>query len=717
MTTPLLRPAATVDIGPVDIDYPDQIVYAQGFEVDAAGWAAGASSVATREPVFGGGFNYWLTRTSGSGTAIAQRTFTSLTIGRQYTIAGFVGRAPNTNVTNARFGVTGIGLGSAVTPANDAVTTQPVSYTFTATGTSHVVTMQATVNSSSHYAIWDDVTLTALAWTGPGTIEVVASAGDVTLNAASVPYATARVELPMIDDYLIEAIDPRESQRVTLTGADDYAGTSRTFDLGLRSREVDHKARVIRLDLASDEAMLMDYAPLSNDTGARAHEASLRAVCNYVLGKIGASLEAGTDNADVTAYWPLDNLSRDPRGTSTANFVAAVSGGAGTLAASTGLSALPGTNVTTAISLNVTTGTAGVVAIAHTVSVSPSRMYTFSAIGRFNLPSSAAGTRDLRLGVQWLDRDNNPLGSALGPIVSVNDPGAATTPWNRVRATALAPSAAVAARLTFRVDGGIGTGGQVVASAWHAVEGAELVTYFDGASSVAGYTCTWQDAANASPSTRTPTVTREPELFTWEAGVSAWEFLEPLTSSVGLRLFCDEHRDWRLINPAEYSLPGQVSIAGWNAAEGIDRIGRDDPNVYCTGVVVKYRWRDANGIDRFKNDTAGVPGRVLVWEYERPYPGPGAAAAILARRSGQGRVQDVTALADWAASPAVEASISLPGTVDQVGQISAVTWTLGDALMRIGTRGLTDAEPDSWLGWDANEEWEDVDALLEWEDA
>jgi hypothetical protein len=89
-------------------------------------------------------------------------------------------------------------------------------------------------------------------------------------------------------------------------------GAPRVFDLGLRSRTVDHQSKTVTVDLASDEALLMDYATLTEDGGARAHQASLRAVCNYVLGKIGASLAPGGPDADVTAYWSLANLFPDP---------------------------------------------------------------------------------------------------------------------------------------------------------------------------------------------------------------------------------------------------------------------------------------------------------------------------------------------------------------------------------------------------------------------
>jgi hypothetical protein len=225
---------------------------------------------------------------------------------------------------------------------------------------------------------------------------------------------------------------------------------------------------------------------------------------------------------------------------------------------------------------------------------------------------------------------------------------------------------------------------------------ADDAVFFDGdTADTPNYVYAWEGPQDASPSTRTAVVERRPELFTWLPGVSAWDFLTPLTAAAGLRLFCDETRGWELIDPATYKVPGRASIAGWNATRGLDRITRDDPNVFCTAVVVRYRWEDSDGQLRTAYDSAGVPGRVLVWEFDRAYPGPGAAAAILARRQGQGRVQEVTAVSDYTLTPGSEVAITLPGTIEQLGRVTRVSWSLTGGLMDVSTGGLLDLLPGS----------------------
>jgi hypothetical protein len=224
--------------------------------------------------------------------------------------------------------------------------------------------------------------------------------------------------------------------------------------------------------------------------------------------------------------------------------------------------------------------------------------------------------------------------------------------------------------------------------------GTELVPWFSGASTGGGYTYEWSDLANDSVSTRTPLVERAPELYVWNPGVTAWDFLQPLITPSSLRLYCDELRVWRLIDPATYAVPGLVAIAGFNTTDAVDTIGRDDAQVFALGVVVRYTWRDASGYTQTAYDSAGDPSKVIVIDYARAYPGPGAAAAILARRDGSGRVQDVAALAQWPVTPGMEASITVPLTPTVRGKVTSVEFSLGDdALMALGSRDLIDIIP------------------------
>lgn len=524
--------------------------------------------------------------------------------------------------------------------------------------------------------------------------------GRVALDALGIPYGTADVEIGLTDAVDLSTIDPRDDVRVVIRGSNTNPASYREFDLGLRSVDVDHAAESITLNLATDEAILQDYATLTPDSGARAHEASLRGVVDYVLGKIGASLEPGGPDANVSAYWELTNAVRNPICDTTSGF--ALSTNATGLTVET-TPAAPVIGTAYLFYRALAAGTA-LLRVVGDLSVSPGEVVTGSAY----LASPHAITA-AHVYVQFLDNENNTLSRVHGSNVTI-----ASTVWARAYATATAPPTATRAQLVLSFNGAANNALRFDAPML--TTGSELVTPFSGSTADSGtYTYEWDGDANNSASTRTPVNERLPEAFIWQPGQTAWDFLASFTVSAGLRLFCDETRTWRLIDPASYEVPGFIVMQAF-LTSGVDTISREDSEVFATGVVVRYTWT-VDGQTRTAYDTAGTPEKVVVIDYDRPFPGPGAAAAILARRDGTGRAQNVTGLTQWAATPNMQASVTLPDTPEQQGKLISVTFSLGDdSLMDVGTSGLTDVLPGSWLATDPGEDWTDPPTPLAWED-
>lgn len=222
--------------------------------------------------------------------------------------------------------------------------------------------------------------------------------GSITLDSGAVPYGRATVQLPLVDDTTLDWLDPRDLVRVPLAAGD--GGTPRTFDMGLRSRSVDHVAKSVTLELATDEALLQDYATLTTDTGARAHESSLRAVCNYVLDKIGAALEAGTDDADVTAQWTLTNEIPNPSGE--------VDASAWTAAVNCSIFSQVGSAFSGGKAIGILSSSSGSLAFyayppSSRQSVSPGQTKTFRAAFKSNYASG----RTVRLSLRWFNSQGN----------------------------------------------------------------------------------------------------------------------------------------------------------------------------------------------------------------------------------------------------------------------------------------------------------------------
>jgi len=200
----------------------------------------------------------------------------------------------------------------------------------------------------------------------------------------------------------------------------------------------------------------------------------------------------------------------------------------------------------------------------------------------------------------------------------------------------------------------------------------------------------------------------------WNPGVSGWDYLAPLVQKAGLRLWCDERRNWNLTTDT-VAVPRVLALSdARNVTDGSASTSRDAAD-WCDAVVVKYAWTDAAGVQQTRYDTAATPGysKVQTIEYSTPYPGPGAAARILARALNKGQTLDLTAISDFDAEPGVTFIAEL-STGDQGGAISSVTWTLPDNEMRLGTRGVSDISPAAWDFLPAGNRWNDSPVGQTW---
>lgn len=373
-------------------------------------------------------------------------------------------------------------------------------------------------------------------------------------------------------------------------------------------------------------------------------------------------------DANASAYWQVTNLLTEPSHEGALGWIAGTNATplAGASPSRTGMYAARWYTNTSGETWMDTAGP---------IRVTPGRKYTVSTYMRST--SSIPG--------RFMVRFKNDAGVWLQQTFSPQK--TLTTSYQRFVYTVTPPPGATQAMLHI---GAIATaGGQAV---WNDdvmfYEGEEEIDYFDGNTpDNAAYNYSWSGTPQQSTSTRVPVTERPLETFYWRPNTSAWQFLMTLVASFSFRLFCDEQRNWYLIDPNTYMLPGTVAVGTGpaNAVTASDSIDRDD-DAYCTGVSILWKWQDRWGIDQERNETAGVAGRVRYLQFDRPFPGRGLAAAILARAAGQGRVHDVNALADLAATPAMSFAATFPGVDPARARVTAVEWNSGDALMRVTGR-------------------------------
>lgn len=200
----------------------------------------------------------------------------------------------------------------------------------------------------------------------------------------------------------------------------------------------------------------------------------------------------------------------------------------------------------------------------------------------------------------------------------------------------------------------------------------------------------------------------------WEPGQSAYDYLEPLIQAGALRLFCDEKRDWYLV-PDNYDVPGSVNLSYTETlTDASTTISRESIEWY-DAVVIKYEYVDPSGNTIIEYDSAGAPGtKVLTLTYNSKYPGAGAAARVLQRAEGRGRVNSIGAVNDYTVTPGVSCSLTMPNADTQVGNVSAVTWELPGDTMAITTRGLLEVPDTAWIFTPSGVAWEDILPGVSW---
>lgn len=568
--------------------------------------------------------------------------------------------------------------------------------------------------------------------------------GSITLDAGSTPHVTATLDIsrpgrwefepidnPFSEGYgedpygltgyggailvphwvddpeLLSALDPRETPRVRITAA--VGGTTREFDLGIRDVDVSDDQGNLSLTLASDEALLEDYAPLADDTGARAMEGSLRSVVNYVLNKAipGEALEAVPDiDADATAYWAISNLIFD------SSFETGVSGiwGNGTNASGFARQSVHAWSGTYAGHWRSLAAGVSFASMLGPIAVREGTSYVFTSYVRATTPNP------FRLLIRPEDSAGRFIAYSYSSAVAVG------SSWTRLSYVWTAPPGA--SRVTLHVEYQATAADQFpYIDGLMFYEGTEVVPYFDGGTpDDAGYAYGYTGDTGNSVSTRTPVIERAPESLTWRAGQTAMDFLHPLIQAAGFRLVCDERRRWTLRDES-YRAPGSLAVRyGVNMQTGSYRISRDS-GLWFDAAVTIYTdpVTQVQTVDSYALTTPHT--RLRTFEKNTPYPGPGFSQYAVRRAQGRGREVSASLVADWTAQADQRIQITLPNAPLQTGTAQRVTFDLDNDGMTVTAR-TTDTPPLAWvlgpedltwtdaaaIPWADVEDWSDIDA-------
>lgn len=542
--------------------------------------------------------------------------------------------------------------------------------------------------------------------TGTPAVTLAVKGGSVSLDDASYPHVQAHIDVAVPGSWTTSggvttwapnlaswmALDPRQTKRITVSA--NFGSGTRTFNLGLRDRRVNQANATISLTLASDEALVGDYAPYVDDAGAFAFQSSLRGVINYVLGKSipGASLAASpAHNADFTTYSDAENLIPDPRITGTGAIYSA--SGATMIFDSVQPGPIDGVPHN-GRHLHTPTTTDAYLSVSDSGSLTPFGMqagktYVFSANGSVRSTMGGSVHARARRLVAFFK-----LGSVYTEIASSAVPTTVQTgggTGTRVSVEITIPE--FAEEVILRAYHGHASG-SITWSQFRLTEknenpGIDDAAYFwGGKPDTAAYDYSWSADADNSVSRRRALIDRSPDLLWWKAGVDGMDFLTPIFQAAGLRLVNDEARVWTLRNES-YAATGALTVRyGVNLIDGDDFISRDS-GLWFDAAVVRYEWTDQAGnrqerIDSFKLNTPY--SRLQLIERLSPYPGPGFAEYVVRRAQGRGRELSLTTVADWTARAEQSVTAVLEGAPTQVGRTSRVDFNLSNDEMTITTR-------------------------------
>lgn len=522
---------------------------------------------------------------------------------------------------------------------------------------------------------------------GSPNVTLRVKGGTLTLDAGRAPHVQGSIEIAIPAQATLTALDPRVAARIQVTVLATFpsGSQSRTFNLGLRRRPVQHRDGTLTLDVASDEALLGDWAPLADDYTPLNYQSSLRALVNYVLGKVisGTTVSTSLSAPDVAvpALAASDNIIRNPRvAVDTVDW-----GITGSAAVNRETSGGPSGISATYYRAVPTAGATGVAIHIDeaTVAVRPNTEYKLIAY------VYAQSTQAVTLDGWLIDANGTVVGSAT-PVVAT--PGGS---WVKLVCPFTTKETAASFRPRLSVNGAALALTVGLTAVRLSVDSGDPNDngYFDGSTtSTTNYAYEWSNTAHASSSRREVLIpAATPEGLTWEAGQSALDFLRPIVQRFGLRLVCNEARVWTLRDET-FVAAGTLTLRhGINLIDATETIDRDS-GLWFDAQVTIYTWTDrSTGVQHRMVDSyalTGSPKRINTVEIASAYPGPGRSQYAVGRAQGRGRDVTATSVADWAAAAEMDATITLNGAPVQTGATQSVRFNLDRDEMTVNVRTI-----------------------------
>lgn len=544
--------------------------------------------------------------------------------------------------------------------------------------------------------------------------ELEITGGRITIDETWSPHVQFTAEIAAPDLATLAMLDPRNRNRLRVVMQrleQGFPVRTRTLELGITTRNINHETETVRIEASTDEAILQRTTNATNlpDDIAFEHQESLRAVINNAaLAQAGLPFLNAFPSVDVGVPVLVDSTNQFENPSAEVD----LTGAAGVdvaLVRQVGApphgSAMFRLNDPTSQDSYMTVGGNGGELRNE---MSPGTTYTVSATFVAGGPLAGTPGANARRIVAFTRR-----GSA--GYVRTSSPQAPNAAGEtRLSVTFTVPEGATEAFVRFYY-GHSASSGSVFWDALKLVETVpgDLTTmdYWDGSTTNTDeYAYSWDEIPGLSVSHRTAIVERPPEALMVMPGDNLWDFANSLAQAAGLRLFCDTSSTWRLV-PKDYVAVGNTVLGYDELVDIVEPLDlASDTSEWADAAVVRYTWRDYRGDDRERFDaysSVPTPIRTQQIEIERPYPGPGLAEYVVERSLGRGEDVQLRAITDPLVTASQPVSLTMADGSLRAGIVRVVEFDLDTDEMSIDTRELTAAPPASWVALPSGDSWLD----------
>lgn len=169
---------------------------------------------------------------------------------------------------------------------------------------------------------------------------------------------------------------------------------------------------------------------------------------------------------------------------------------------------------------------------------------------------------------------------------------------------------------------------------------------------------------------------------------TVWDFIETVTTAGGFRVYCDELRNWYLVDSS--ATIGELELKDDDNITSFQRqVSRE--NLWYNQAVIQYEDPFIGTVfDNYYASGTGELRTLYIKKDNMTFPGNGAAQAIVERSLTRGEIYSIESIANFDARPRQTLTVEITDEPIKTGIVQSITWSLPSARMSVDIRDLTE---------------------------